>query len=71
MFVVCVFEGEVFVGGRNVVVRATWTVNIGLDSSVVEHMTSDAGVLSSIHFKYRLSLFIIYSGDAHFQKKLL
>ena len=26
------------------VVRARWTVDIGLDSSVVEHLNSDAGV---------------------------
>ena len=30
------------------VVWAWWFVNIGLDSSVVEHLTSDAGVLVSI-----------------------
>ena len=31
-----------------VVVRARWTVYIGLDSSVVEHLNSDAGVPSLI-----------------------
>ena len=30
------------------VVRARWTVDIGLDDSVVEHLTSDAGVPGSI-----------------------
>ena len=45
MFVVCVFEGEDFVRGRNVVVRDRWTVNIGLDSLVVEHLTSDAAAV--------------------------
>ena len=44
MFVVCVFEGEDFVRGRNVVVRARWTVDIDLEISVLEHLTSDAGV---------------------------
>ena len=29
-------------------VQAIWTVDIGLDSSVVEHLTSDAGVTGSI-----------------------
>ena len=29
-------------------VRARWTVDIGLDSSVVEHLTIDAGVPGSI-----------------------
>ena len=32
----------------NVVVLARWTVNIGQDSSVVEHLTSDAEVRGSI-----------------------
>ena len=31
-----------------VVVQVRWTVDIGLDSSVLEHLTSDAGVPSSI-----------------------
>ena len=30
------------------VIRARWTLDISLDSSVVEHLTSDAGVLGSI-----------------------
>ena len=42
MFVLYVFEGEDFVREMNVVVMARWTVNIGLDSLVVEHLTSDA-----------------------------
>ena len=33
---------------NNVVVRAKWTMDIGLDSSVVEHLNSDAGVPGSI-----------------------
>ena len=33
----------------SVVVRAKWTVDIGLDSQVVEHLTSDARVPCSIH----------------------
>ena len=48
MFVVCVFEGEDFVRGKNVVVRTRWTVDIGVDSLAVEHLTSDAGVPASI-----------------------
>ena len=31
-----------------VVVPVRWTVDIGLESSVLEHLTSDAGVPSSI-----------------------
>ena len=31
-----------------VVVQARWNVDIGMDSSVVEHTTSDAGVPGSI-----------------------
>ena len=30
------------------VIRARWTLDISLDSSVAEHLTSDAGVLGSI-----------------------
>ena len=46
MFVVCVFGG--WVGGVDVVVWPRWTMDIVLDSAVVEHRTSDAGVLGSI-----------------------
>ena len=58
MFVVCVFEGEDFVRGRNVVVRARCLVYIGRDSSVVEHLTSDAEVQPYICICISLYLFI-------------
>ena len=43
------------------VVCARWTMDIGLDISVVEHMTSDARVLGSIPrpaIYYHLYLFV-------------
>ena len=47
------------------VVRARWTVDIGLDSSVVEHLTSDEGLPGSIpgpatyvHLYFFVHLFI-------------
>ena len=45
-----------------VVVRDTWTVDIGLDSSVVEHLTSDAGVQGLIpdHAIYFHLCFSVY-----------
>ena len=39
----CVFKFQTVV-----VARATWTVDISLDSSVVEHLTSNAGFLGPI-----------------------
>lgn len=47
MFVMCVLEGEYFVT-LNVVVCAIWTVEIGMDRSVLEHLTSNAGFLGLI-----------------------
>ena len=45
----CVLEGKEFVRRKGyVIILARWTVVIGLDSSVVEHLTCDAGVPGSI-----------------------
>ena len=45
----CEFKGRDIVRGRNVVdYKATWTMDLGLNSSVAGHVTSDTGVLGSI-----------------------
>ena len=52
------------------VVRVRWTVDIGLDISVIEHLTSDAGVPGSIpdpaiHFQLYFFEFV-HSCDPYF-----
>ena len=49
------------------VVRARWAVDIGLDSSVVEHLTSNAGFPGSIPgpAKYFHLYFFIYVNSPH------
>ena len=59
MFVVCVFEGEDIVRGEDFGSLARWTVDIGRDSSVVEHLTSDEGV--RVRFLVQPYIFICIS----------
>ena len=62
----CEFKDRDIVRGRNVVdYKATWTMDVGLNSSVAGHVTSDTGVLGSIpspvinfHCKRRVDMFI-------------
>ena len=67
VFVVCVFEVEDILRERNVVVRARWTGDIGLDSSVVEHLNSDSGVPVSIPCpaKYSHLYFFVFVHTSH------
>ena len=51
----------------NVVVRARWTVDISLDSSVVELLTSDAGV--PVRFPVHKFFVFIHSSHPHYTKK--
>ena len=54
----CVFRGQKLCKGRNVEIRARRNVDIDLGSSVVEHLTSDAGVPGSNPTRFQQHVFI-------------